>query len=62
VTLGNATDGWVAGHLRDEVEVHGDHGGLEAEARTRPGRLASRMAGAHHDDIELLRHPLSLYR
>src|SRR5579859_1754371 len=56
VSFGDAADSWVAGHLRDEVEVHGDHGGFEAHARTGAGGLATGVSGADDDDVVNLLH------
>ena len=60
VTLGDAADGRVAGHLRDQVEIHGDHRGPEAHAGAGPGGLAPGVAGADHDDVVACRALLPL--
>ena len=49
-------DGGVAGHLRDEVEVHGDHGGVETHARAGARGFASRMARADDEHVVLVGH------
>ena len=36
----------IAGHLRDQVQVHRDHRGPQAHPGTRPRRLATGMTGA----------------
>src|SRR5690349_4835469 len=56
VAFGDAADGGVAGHLRDEVEVHGDHGGFEAHARRGAGGLATGVTGADDDDVVSFLH------
>ena len=53
VPLGHAADGWIAAHLGDQVEVHGDERGLEAHARGGHGGLAAGVTGADHDHIVL---------
>jgi hypothetical protein len=54
MALGDSTYGRIARHLRDQVDIHRDHGGVEAKASTRPRRLAPGMAGADHDDVILV--------
>ena len=63
VALGHSADGRIAAHLRDEVHVHGDERSLQAHARGGHGRLATGMAGAHHDHIVLFgeSHPILFY-
>jgi hypothetical protein len=53
MALCHATKGGVAAHLGDEVEVHGDEGGLEAHAGGSHGGLAAGVSRAHHCDIVL---------
>jgi hypothetical protein len=53
VALGNAADSWVARHLSNQVDIKSVEGGLQAHARGGHRGLASGMAGADHDDIEL---------
>jgi hypothetical protein len=53
MALGDSADGGVAAHLGDEVEVHGDEGGLESHARGGHGGLASGVACADHGDVVL---------
>jgi hypothetical protein len=59
VSLGDAADGGVAAHLRDEVEVQGEEGRAQPHARGGHGRLAPGVPGADYHHIELLgkRHP-----
>ena len=63
MALGDAADGGIAAHLRDEVEVHGDERGLEAHARGGHGGLAAGVAGADDDDVVLFgeSHPILFY-
>ncbi len=61
VALGDAADGGVAGHLRDQVEVHGDHGGPQAQARAGARGFAPGMAGADDHDVVLLIHLVHCY-
>jgi ABC-type sulfate transport system substrate-binding protein len=51
MTLRYTANCWITGHLGDEVEVHRDHGGFQAQAGTGAGGLAACVAGAHHYDI-----------
>src|SRR5580658_2581267 len=53
MALGDAADGGVAGHLGDQVEVHGDDRRLEAHARGGHGRFAAGVACADYGDVEL---------
>jgi hypothetical protein len=52
----DAADGGVAGHLRDEVDVHGHHRGAEAEAGAGSGGFAAGVAGADDDDLMVAGH------
>ena len=52
VALGDAADGRVAGHLGDEVQIHGDHGGAAAHAGGGAGGFAPGVSGADDDDVE----------
>jgi hypothetical protein len=63
VTLGHTADGRIAAHLRDQVEVHGDDGGLQAHAGGSHGGFATGMARAHDHDIVLFgeSHPFLFY-
>jgi hypothetical protein len=58
VAFGDAADGGVAGHLRDEVEVHGDHRGAEAQAGAGSGGFATGVAGSDDDDLVAMGHVL----
>jgi hypothetical protein len=51
VAFGDAADGWIAGHLGDQVQIHRYHRGLEAQAGTRSRGFASGMAGSNHDYV-----------
>src|ERR1700674_4527518 len=53
MAFGNASDGGVAGHLRDEVDVQGVEGGLEAHAGAGDGGLASGVSGADDYYVEI---------
>jgi hypothetical protein len=55
-SLGNAAYGRVARHLRDQVQIHGDHGRPQPHTGTRPRRLASRVPRPDHDNIVRLVH------
>ena len=63
VALGHASNGRIAAHLRNQVEVHGNDGGFQAHARGSHGRFAASVPSAHHDDIVLFgeRHPILFY-
>ena len=56
MSLGDAANRRVAGHLRDEIEIHGDHRGAQAHARAGSRSLTSGVAGANNDDIVFRRH------
>ena len=56
VALGDASDGGVAGHLRDQVEIHGDHGGPQTHARASAGGFAPGVTGADDHDVVPLVH------
>jgi hypothetical protein len=60
VPLRNSTNRGVARHLRDEIKVHGHHGGLEPHAGAGAGGFASRVAGADDNDVVLLVHSILL--
>ena len=51
VALGDSADGGVAGHLRDQVEVHRDHGGPQTHAGAGARGFAAGMSGADDDDV-----------
>ena len=51
--LGDPADRRVAGHLRDQVEVHGAERRPQTHARRRHRRLAPRVPRADHDHIVL---------
>ena len=53
MSFGDPSNGRIAGHLGDQVEVEGVEGGLQAQARRGHGGLASGVAGAHYHDVEL---------
>src|ERR1700733_9665934 len=55
VTFSDAADCRVARHLRDQVDVEGDERRLQPHARGGHRGLASGMAGADDNDIELFR-------
>ena len=51
--FGDAADGRIARHLRDQVDIERVQRGLQAHARGGHGGLASGMAGADDDYVEL---------
>ena len=53
VSLGNAADRRIAGHLGNEVDVEGVEGGLQAHAGGGHGGFAAGVSGADDDYIEL---------
>ncbi len=53
VSLGDAADGGVAGHLGDEIGVESEEGGAEAHARRGHGSLTAGMSGADYGDVEM---------
>jgi hypothetical protein len=56
VALGDAADGRVARHLRDQVQVHGDHGGAQAHARAGARGFAAGVTGADDHDVVPVGH------
>ena len=63
VSFGHAADGWIAAHLCNQVEVHGDDRGLESHARRRHCRFAASVSCAHNHYIVLFgeSHPILFY-
>ena len=53
MAFGDAADGRVAGHLRDQVEVQGEKRRAQSHARRGHGGFATRMAGADNDYVVL---------
>ena len=64
VALGDASDGGVAGHLRDEIDVEGVEGGPESHAGAGNGGFASGVPGADDDYVEMFGegHEFLFYR
>ena len=64
VPLGDAANGGVAGHLGDQVEVHGNDGGLQAHAGGCHGCFATGVPGADYGDVEFFgkTHGFSILR
>ncbi len=64
VALGHAADGWIAAHLGNQVEIHGDDRGLQAHARRSHSRFAPGVSGAHNHYIVLFgeSHPIFILR
>ena len=52
--LGNASDGGVAAHLADGVEIHRDERGFRPQAGRGEGRFAPRMARPDHDNVKIV--------
>ncbi len=53
MALGDAANGGVAGHLRDEVEVEREESGAQAHARGGHGGFAASVSGAYDDYVVL---------
>ena len=51
VPLGDSPHRRIAGHLRNQVQIHGDHGRAQPHARTGARRLAAGMPGTHHHHV-----------
>ncbi len=51
VSLGEATDGGVAAHLADGVEILRKHGNLTSHARSSKGGLDACVPGPDHENI-----------
>jgi len=53
VSLGNAADRGIAGHLRDQIHVEREQRGAKPQARRRYRGLAAGVAGADNDYVVL---------
>jgi hypothetical protein len=53
MAFGDAADGGVAGHLRDEIDVQSEEGGLQAHAGGGHGGFASGVSGADYYYVEM---------
>ena len=53
MAFGDAADGGIAGHLRDQVDIERVEGGLQAHAGGGHGGFASGVAGADDHHVEL---------
>lgn len=51
LTFGDSTDGWVAGHLPDRVQIRRQESRFGAQASCSGGGFGSRMTGSDNDDI-----------
>ena len=51
VSLGDAADGGIAGHLRDEVGVEGEQGGAQSHARGGHGGFTAGMSGSNYGNV-----------
>ncbi len=51
MAFGDSTDGGIAGHLRDQVGVHRDHRGAEAQAGAGTRSFAAGMAAADNHNV-----------
>lgn len=62
MAFGDSANSGVAGHLRDEIDIQGVEGGLEAHAGCGHGRLASGVAGADDYYVEMFVKVHCLFR
>ena len=53
VSFGDAADGGIAGHLRDQVDIEREQCCLQSHARRGHGSLTAGMSGADDDQVEL---------
>lgn len=53
MTFGNPSNGWIAAHLADGIDIAGYHQGPDAQSGRCQGRLNARMATAADDYIIL---------
>ena len=53
MALGDAADGGIAGHLRDQVEVQGEERGAQAHAGRGDGGFAAGVSGADDGYVEV---------
>ena len=54
--LRDAADARIAAHLRDVVQIHGEHQGRRAEPRGCRGGFTGGMTSADHDDVKRVFH------
>jgi phosphoribosylamine--glycine ligase len=54
--LGDAADGRIARHLRNQVNIHGDHGRAKADAGAGACGLATSVPSADYDNVETTAH------
>src|SRR5207245_2992247 len=52
VSLADAADGWIAGHLSNEIEIESKQGCVRANPRRGRGRLAAGVAPADNNYLE----------
>jgi hypothetical protein len=53
MSFGDSTNGWIAGHLSDQVNIKREQGGFQPHAGGRHGSLAAGMTRAYHHHIVL---------
>ncbi len=56
MALGDSADGGVARHLGDQIQVHRDHRGLQAQARAGSRGFTARVSGADYNHVVTIRH------
>src|SRR5205807_2935047 len=54
MSFGDASDGGIAGHLRNQINVQRVERGLQSHAPAGYSSLAAGMSSTDHDDVELL--------
>ena len=60
--FGNTSNRRVAGHLGDQVNIHGDHRRVQPEPGTSARSLATRVSGANYHYVILLLHGVCIRR
>jgi hypothetical protein len=56
MAFGNAAYRRIARHLRDQIDVHGDHRRPMTETRASTSGFTARVSGADYDDVVRVSH------
>jgi hypothetical protein len=53
MAFGNSSHSWVAGHLRNQINIQREERGFQAHAGAGDGRFAACVPGSNDDYVEL---------
>jgi hypothetical protein len=56
MALRNSADGRIAGHLRDQVDIHRDHRGPQTQTSARARSFTTSVSGSDHNHLIRLSH------